>query len=271
MDDKICTFDDQSKEDVLNLLKQETEKELQKQKHGENCFCTWCVPAAQEKLFKLCPELPKKEGKVDPEIFVFAGQTKEEVKDLLKKANGHLEAMGHHPACPVRIQPQKTSAPCESYTSAIFRNQKEAEALYPTREGLGLAFDKESPQEAVPELPDIHSYEEPALEEDMCQFGSVWRKLSGVRPQEKVYEDKTLDNLQDKILNELQKQLPDMTFAWQGDRCYNQYLLINEAKTRFSTDPIIAAFEAVKELVGRDDAEDIIISMIKKKVCNLFI
>ena len=107
--------------------------------------------------------------------------------------------------------------------------------------------------------------------EDICKLGSLWRKFSGVRPKEHVYEDKTIDNLLDKIITALERTFPEMDFTWSDDRCYNQVLLVNKAKTCFSIDPLVAAYEAVNNLTGKEEAEEVIVSIIKKKVCSLFI
>jgi hypothetical protein len=95
MDDRIdksespglYTFDNQSKEDVVDLLKKDCDIKWN-DKHGDDCTCTWCAQDCKENLKSLLtPELPKKEGKVDPEVYVFADQTKEQVKELIEKAN----------------------------------------------------------------------------------------------------------------------------------------------------------------------------------------
>ena len=86
----IYAFEDQSKDDVLNLLKEDcaVEETLKEKYHGADCDCTWCNEDACERMMKLLtPELPKKDGKVAPEVYIFADQTKEQVKELIEKAN----------------------------------------------------------------------------------------------------------------------------------------------------------------------------------------
>jgi len=282
--DGLYTFDDQSPEDAINLLKgdcevQEAMKEKSK-RHSPDCTCTWCQQDCKEIITKLLtPEIPQKEGKVDPEVYVFADQTKEQVKKLIDKANKpNLLTKCFMPGCGL----------CDESANQAFaemmQSQKQAEADYPTCAGCPLVGE-DAPYDEQPDIRKCQKETEFSEEylndlqhlagvdesEDICQLGPLWRKLSGVRPKEHVYEDKTIDNLLDKIIVALEKALPEMDFAWSDDRCYNQVLLVNNAKTRFSTDPLIAAYEAVKMLTGKEDAEEVIVSVIKKKVCSLFI
>lgn len=279
----LYTFDDQSKEDVINLLKGdcEVQEKMKEKHHSPGCSCTWCQEDCKENMMKLLtPELPQKEGKVNPDVYVFADQTKEQVKELINKAN--------KPNLKFKtvLQRENYDKAANQNIAEILHSQRQAEAAYPTRAGCPLVGENDVPfcGDNQPDIRKMMKEGEEFSEEflndlqvgvdesqDLCQLGSVWRKLSGVRPKERVYEDKTIDNLLDKIINALDNALPEMDFAWSDDRCYNQILLVNKAKTRFSADPLTVAYEAVKNLAGKEEAEEVIVSVIKKKLCSLFI
>lgn len=292
----LYAFDDQSKEDVVNLLKGdcEVQEKMKEKHHSPDCTCTWCQEDCKENTMKLLtPELPQKKGKVDPEVYAFMDQTKEQVKELIEKANKPNLQVKQRENCKhwanggwADDKSAKRFHLHYQNVAEILHSQRQAEAAYPTRAGcplIGETADGPAPF-CGDEQPDIRKaaksedcrlnearYEEVDESEDICQLGPLWRKLSGVRPKEHVYEDKTIDNLLDKIIIALERTLPEMEFAWSDDRCYNQVLLVNKAKTRFSTDPLIVAYEAVNSLAGKEESEEVIVSIIKKKVCSLFI
>lgn len=195
-------------------------------------------------------KIEKPDVPIDHEVYVFPDQTKKQVNELIKQNENR----------------------CDLIISEMIKSQKNAEASYPTPKKPACLvgdWDVAVEYDAQPDIRKINTNDEE--NENICQLGSVWRKLSGVRPKEHVYEDKTVDNLLDKIIIALEKALPEIDFAWSDDRCYDQVLLVNKARTRFSTDPLVATYEVIKNLTGKEEAEEVIISIIKKKVCSLFI
>ncbi len=227
----LYAFEGQTKDEVADLLKCEKERQEKIRKEHEDRH-----GVSAKKQAKMNPVSK-------PELYAFKTQSKDEAMDLLKKV-------------------QKPS------TAEFIRDYCNIEKQYPTPKEPKLTFDNAS----TSFIPDLGAHRNEMSDEHIapCGLAAEWRKLSGVRPEEKILKGDTLENLMQKILMTAQKRFPQLTLEW-ADECYNSCLTINGAKTSVLTEPLIEALEGLKEITDELDAERIVTNVIVKKLAQLFI
>lgn len=188
-------------------------------------------------------------------------------------------------------------------TISILKDMIEAEKEYPTPKEVKLCFDQtnnekcpelEYPQpdpvectttltpntrkEMKPELDAIEKYlkaEIPILERNhtvenlnVCEFSSVWRKLSGVKKDH--FNDELTENLGCYIIKTSSEKFKSLTIEWSSDQCFDKVLIINEIPTKIRLDLLLAAIEPLKLITSESEAFEIVANIVIKKLGVLF-
>lgn len=234
--------------------------------HGDQCNCTYCDKDTQketESIFKnqKFDELSDGMGNIKPEVYTFAEQSKDEVLKMFKAANK-----------------------AESLFSKAYKLKREEEARL--RQNLGGELKVEDRKQGCPLLyedapacDDIKLSEYKPLGSSSCRDYSredagtlaLWRKLSGVRPQENLEAAKKIPTIMDTILMLCKRKFTSgLTVEW-SDEGWNRCLVINNAKTKIRADDLVAAWEGLKHVTDEDDAARIVSDVIVKKLERLFI
>lgn len=181
--------------------------------HGPDCDCTYCDKKTQKDFESILgaksADLGDGMGRVNPDLHLFAKQTKDEVlkmfkqieeakkqkKDFLgKTASGIMDAPAHHkPYLMFEDAPK-----CNDYIGEPV-SIKTGQSLY----------DSEPPETMA-----------------------LWRKLAGVRPEENVEVAAKIPTIVDTILLICKRRFdPSLTVEWSTEH-WNSCLVINGARTR---------------------------------------
>lgn len=270
--------------------------------HEEGCKCTYCDKDAQEKMEKMLkqfPELGDGLGNITPDIHAFVEQNKDEVKELLKKAEKvslpssiFSRPIDHENLAKEYLKSKKEFPDLDDEDICLtfndecgfnpasqnkkedfkdegvdfwFTNKKEAE-----KEGsrARLLFEDEGglSNHTMPHLKYV------ATDKDRCVVDedslSTWRKLSGVKPNEAIPDD-TFKEFTNKLILRAQKEFANLRVDWSDD-CFNQCLTVNGAKTKIRKDLLNNAYEALKGVVDDYDAVQIMSDVVTKKLKKLF-
>lgn len=196
-------------------------------------------------------------GKVEPEIVVLAGQSIEEVKDLLNED-------------PVFFKDREVECGVKQQTDQV---EKAKECLNKASK-VKLTFDDASGDYA-PHVRDINlEYGRKEIKKDFNLFHQ-WRRLASVG---EVCIDQRIclpddlgptQELMSNILIKINSKFPNLKATWEEE--WNPCLLIQGCKTQISMMSISSANTGLKNLVDEPTAHHIISDIILKKLESLFI
>jgi len=231
--------------------------------HGDQCKCTYCDRETQKETQSILKnqkfdELSDGMGNVKPEVYTFAEQSKDEVLKMFKAADK-----------------------VESIFSKLKRGEERYKKLggelktEDRASGCGLLYDD------APACDDIKLSEYKQYNRVSCGYTdcskedastlALWRKLSGVRPQENLEAAKKIPTIMDTILMLCKRKFTSgLTVEW-SDEGWNRCLVINNARTKIRADDLVAAWEGLKNVTDEDDAARIVADVIVKKLERLFI
>jgi hypothetical protein len=205
---------------------------------------------------KDCEDMYKKDdiNRTTPEIHLFCEQSKSDVLKMFKQIEEDRKNQAgkarplSDPTLSIKDVPE-TNKPHLLYEDAKSFGDS---TWYGLKHNLNLEHIKE-PSAETPETI------------------AVWRKLSGVRPEENIEAAKKVPTIMDTILLMCKRNfVSGLTVEWCSDH-WNPSLVINGAKTKIRSADLVAALEGLQHITDEDDAARIVSDVVVKKLERLFI
>jgi len=230
--------------------------------HSKDCDCTYCDKETQKEFESIlgakAADLGDGMGKANPDLHLFAQQSKGEVLKMFKQLE---DAKKQKKDFFGKVRPL---AECGGNAYASIMDA-------PAHHKPCLTFeDAPKCSEYIGEPVNIRATGKCIVKEPP-ETMALWRKLAGTNPQENVEAAKKIPTIMDAILLMCKRKfVSGLTVEWSNDH-WNSCLVINGAKTKINSEDLVAALEGLQHITDADDAAKIVSDVVVKKIERLFI
>ena len=197
-------------------------------------------------------------------VYAFKGQEQEDVVNLLRQANKEERE---------RVQTYRRPEEPDRKPKLSFDSEAGGWGMPNLKREEMPSLKRESMQKFNVDNDDDDFDSPKSIEEVEDQSMFMLQKLAGLTPSDLQLEDfQKAKCVKDKVVTVLGQKYGQMRFSWTSDpeSFMEQFLLVNDAKTKISISPLVEIYQAVSKISDEADALATTCQVVVSRIASLF-